>query len=138
MTNSNLEKGVPWRFGPDWPGQRCGAKTRKGTPCQRAAKLPVGRCRLHGGVLPPAQGPRTACSGLQRLVRPTVNTPKTSGQRSNSGPRWGGRCARSWLSLRNGSWTTGIWTRNGGISSNKGPEVNGILDKLSYFGEKCC
>ena len=23
MTNSNLEKGIPWRFGPDWPGQRC-------------------------------------------------------------------------------------------------------------------
>ena len=36
MTNSNLEKGIPWRFGPDWPGQRCGAKTRKGTPCQEA------------------------------------------------------------------------------------------------------
>jgi hypothetical protein len=55
MTNSNLEKGIPWRFGPDWPGQRCGAKTRKGTPCQRAAKLPVGRCRLHGGD---PQGPK--------------------------------------------------------------------------------
>ena len=37
MTNSNLEKGIPWRFGIDWPGQRCGAKTRKGTPCQRPA-----------------------------------------------------------------------------------------------------
>ena len=22
MTNTNLEKGIPWRFGPDWPGQR--------------------------------------------------------------------------------------------------------------------
>ena len=30
MTNTNLEKGIRWRFGPDWLGQRCGAKTRKG------------------------------------------------------------------------------------------------------------
>ena len=29
MTKANFEKGIPWRFGPDWPGQRCGAKTRK-------------------------------------------------------------------------------------------------------------
>ena len=50
MTNTNLEKGIPWRFGPNWPGQRCGAKTRKGTPCQRPARFPVGRCRLPGGA----------------------------------------------------------------------------------------
>jgi hypothetical protein len=56
MTNTNLEKGIPWRFGPNWPGQRCGAKTRKGTPCQRPARLPVGRCKLHGGA---STGPRT-------------------------------------------------------------------------------
>jgi hypothetical protein len=52
-----------------------------------------------------------------------------------------GRCEQSWPSLRVGSWTMGIWTRTGGIGSNKGPEVNevnGILGKLSYFGEKCC
>jgi len=64
MTNTNLEKGIPWQFGPDWPGQRCGAKTRKGTPCQRPARLPVGRCRLHGGA---STGPRTK-GGLARLV----------------------------------------------------------------------
>ena len=64
MINSNLEKGIPWRFGPDWPGQRCGAKTRKGLPCQRAAKLPVGRCRLHGGA---STEPKTD-SGLARLT----------------------------------------------------------------------
>ena len=64
MTNTNLEKGIPWRFGPDWPGQRCGAKTRKGTPCQRPARLPVGRCKLHGGA---STGPRTK-DGLARLT----------------------------------------------------------------------
>ena len=64
MTKRNLEKGIPWRFGPDWPGQRCGAKTRKDTPCQTPAKQPVGRCRLHGGD---STGPRTQ-DGLARLT----------------------------------------------------------------------
>ena len=40
MIKRNLLKGIPWRFGPNWPGKRCEAKTRKGTPCQRPAKLP--------------------------------------------------------------------------------------------------
>ena len=56
MTNTNLEKGILWRFGPDWPGQRCGAKTRKGKPCETAVKHHGGRCRLHGGA---STGPRT-------------------------------------------------------------------------------
>ena len=64
ITNGNLEKGIPWRFGPDWPGQRCGAKTRKGTPCQTPAKKPTRRCRRHGGA---STGPRTK-DGLARLV----------------------------------------------------------------------
>lgn len=44
------------RFGPDWPGQRCGAKTRAGTPCKRAAVSGRGRCPKHGGR---STGPRT-------------------------------------------------------------------------------
>ena len=64
MTKTNLEKGIPWQFGPEWPGKRCGAKTRKGTPCQAPAKLTVGRCRLHGGA---STGPRTE-EGLARLT----------------------------------------------------------------------
>ena len=64
MKYKNLLKDIPWRFGPNWPGKRCEAKTRKGTPCQRPAKLPVGRCRLHGGA---STGPRTE-AGLARLA----------------------------------------------------------------------
>ena len=64
MTNTNLEKGIPWQFGPDWPGQRCGAKTRKGTPCQRPAYKRNGRCSLHGGR---STGPKTE-DGLARLT----------------------------------------------------------------------
>ena len=54
----------PWLYGPDWQGVRCEAKTRRGTLCQRPAKLPVGRCKLHGGA---STGPRTK-DGLARLV----------------------------------------------------------------------
>ena len=35
-TKRNLLKGIPWRFGPNWPGKRCEAKTIKGTPCQHS------------------------------------------------------------------------------------------------------
>jgi hypothetical protein len=38
-----------WRFGPDWPGCRCGAKTRRGTPCQKPALKTNTRCQIHGG-----------------------------------------------------------------------------------------
>jgi hypothetical protein len=40
---------------------RCGAKTRKGTPCKGPAML-NGRCRMHGGK---STGPRTP-EGLER------------------------------------------------------------------------
>ena len=36
----------------------------QGTPCQRPARLPVGRCKLHGGA---STGPRTK-DGLARLT----------------------------------------------------------------------
>ena len=48
--------GLSTRFGADWPGKRCLAKTRRGTECQRPAITTSGRCRLHGGR---STGPRT-------------------------------------------------------------------------------
>ena len=48
--------GLATRFGPDWPGLRCLAKTRRSTECQRPAITGSGRCRLHGGR---STGPRT-------------------------------------------------------------------------------
>jgi hypothetical protein len=41
---------------------RCGAKNRRGTPCQAPA-MKNGRCRLHGGK---STGPRTP-EGLERM-----------------------------------------------------------------------
>jgi len=64
MTNGNLIKGIPWRFGPNWKGKRCHAKTRRSTLCQRPAKLTTRRCRLHGGA---STGPKTA-EGLKRIA----------------------------------------------------------------------
>ena len=56
LTKNNVTIGIEWRFGSDWPGQRCGAKTRKGTGCQRPAYKRNGRCRVHGGA---STGPST-------------------------------------------------------------------------------
>ena len=64
LTKGAVKIGLNWRFGPNWPGQRCEARTRKGTACQRPARLPVGRCRLHGGS---STGPTTE-EGLARLI----------------------------------------------------------------------
>jgi hypothetical protein len=56
--------GIETRFGPDWPGARCGAKTRSGEPCRKAAMKARARCRNHGGC---ATGPRTA-EGRARIA----------------------------------------------------------------------
>ena len=64
MANNNLEKGVTWRFGPERPLQRCGAKTRRGTACQKPPLNGKTRCRLHGGL---STGPRTA-EGKARIA----------------------------------------------------------------------
>ena len=63
ITKCISELGRPTRFGPDWPGQRCLAKTRKGTLCQSPAFKHNGRCRLHGGL---STGAKTS-EGLQRI-----------------------------------------------------------------------
>jgi hypothetical protein len=49
---------------PGNPGNaaRCGAKTRKGTPC-RSAAMPNGRCRMHGGCSTGAKTPE----GIERI-----------------------------------------------------------------------
>jgi len=57
------ELGKATRFGPSWPGKRCLAKTRKGTPCQRPAFRHNGRCSLHGGL---STGAKTT-NGLKRI-----------------------------------------------------------------------
>ena len=70
IAKGNVLIGVETRFGADWPGQRCGAKTRQGLPCKRPANKRNGRCRLHGGA---STGPRTK-EGLAKIAAANTTT----------------------------------------------------------------
>jgi len=63
VTKDISELGRATRFGPNWQGERCGAKTRRGTACQRPAYKHNGRCGLHGGKSTGAKTPE----GIQRI-----------------------------------------------------------------------
>ena len=63
VTKHISELGKATRFGADWPGERCGSKTRRGTECQRPAHKQNGRCRLHVGQSTGARSPE----GLKRI-----------------------------------------------------------------------
>ena len=64
LASFNLQKGISWQFGPDWPGQRCKARTRHGTECKKPALKGRNRCQLHGGKSCGA----TTKAGLDRLA----------------------------------------------------------------------
>ena len=68
LTKGNVTIGVHTRFGPNWQGVRCLAKTRRGTKCQRAAYKHNGRCALHGAL---STGARTQ-EGLQRISEANI------------------------------------------------------------------
>lgn len=57
--NSRKTNDSPWAF---MKAPRCGAKTRKGTPCKSPA-MKNGRCRMHGGK---STGPKTP-EGIERI-----------------------------------------------------------------------
>ena len=63
ITKYSSDIGLKTRFGPDWPGKRCGAKTRAGGICPKPAYKDSGRCHNHGGA---STGPRTK-EGRQRV-----------------------------------------------------------------------
>jgi hypothetical protein len=60
---------------------RCGAKTRRGTPCQSPA-MPNGRCRMHGG---PSTGAPEDGLRLRRAVRFLLKEARNVGWRSSDG-----------------------------------------------------
>ena len=64
LASFNLQKGIPWQFGPAWPGRRCKARTRHGTECKKPALKGRNRCQLHGGKSCGA----TTEAGLNRLA----------------------------------------------------------------------
>ena len=64
LTKSHVTIGLETRFGSNWPGVRCGAKTRYGGKCQRPAVKRSGKCTRHGGK---STGPRTQ-AGRDRIA----------------------------------------------------------------------
>jgi len=68
--NKNLDKGKLHRFGVEWPGVRCGAKTRQGQPCKAPAVRGRKRCRMHGGA---SCGP-TSIEGRARISKANQKT----------------------------------------------------------------
>ena len=49
MGNTNLSRAIQTCSSPKNPGQSCGARTRRGTVCQKPPLNGKTRCRLHGG-----------------------------------------------------------------------------------------
>lgn len=64
----------PWLYGPNWQGQRCEARTRRGTLCKRPGSKQNGKCRLHGGR---STGPKTE-QGLARLTASKITHGQTT------------------------------------------------------------
>lgn len=64
IAKGNVKIGLETRFGPNWPGVRCGARTAAGGKCKRPAVKRTGRCTRHGGK---STGPRTQ-AGLDKLA----------------------------------------------------------------------
>ncbi len=92
LTKGNVTIGIHTRFGPNWQGVRCLAKTRRGTKCQSAAYKHNGRCRLHGGLSTGARTPE----GLQRISEANLKHGRqTKGQAGSPAPCGEGRASGS-------------------------------------------
>ena len=70
LTKGNVSIGLETRFGPNWPGKRCGARTKTGGECQRPAVKETGRCSRHGGK---STGPRTQAGRDKIAARQTIH-----------------------------------------------------------------
>ena len=126
----------PWLYGPNWQGQRCEARTRRGTPCKRSARLPVGRCKLHGGS---STGPRTK-DGLARLTEARTKHGLYTKEKRAEARRFAeeGRQMRGELKeLETLFVTTVIWTRTGGTNSNRGLVIVGHWHWTDCLGGYC-
>ena len=78
-----IESGVATRFGPDWPGNRCLANNRRGTPCQKPAITGKNRCQLHGGK---STGPKTAEGNKREVIQ--IDAPQYSHWAPLNFPAW--------------------------------------------------
>ena len=90
LVKGNVRIGVHTRFGPNWPGKRCLAKTRRGTACQRAAYKHNGRCALNDGR---STGPGTQ-RGLEFISKAHLKHGRQTKDKAGSpAPRGSGRAS---------------------------------------------
>ena len=81
LTKGNVTIGLETRFGPNWPGERCGARTKAGGACQRPAVKRTGRCTRHGGK---STGPRTQAGRYKIAALHTKHGRTTKAERAKS------------------------------------------------------
>jgi len=74
----------PWLYGPNWQGQRCEARTRKGTPCQRPGTKKNGRCKLHGSR---STGPKTEDGSARLTASKTIHGRSSKAARAKAKER---------------------------------------------------
>ena len=65
ITKDSSIIGLKTRFGANWKGERCFAKTKNGGLCPKPAYKSTGRCHNHGGA---SSGPKTY-EGRQRISK---------------------------------------------------------------------
>ena len=81
LTKGNVKIGLETRFGPDWPGVRCGAKTKAGGKCQRPAVKRTGICTRHGAK---STGPRTQAGRDKIAALHTTHGRNTKAEREKA------------------------------------------------------
>lgn len=84
LTKGEVTIGLETRFGPNWPGLRCGAKTRSGGKCQRPAVKRTGKCTRHGGK---STGPRSQAGRDKIAALHTTHGRTTKAERAKSKQR---------------------------------------------------
>ena len=84
IAKGNVTIGLETRFGPDWPGVRCGARTKAGGECQRPAVKRTGRCTRHGGK---SSGARTQAGRDKIAALHTTHGRTTKAERAKAKQR---------------------------------------------------
>jgi hypothetical protein len=126
VTKGRFQKGNTSALAPIGPANGAGPRPARARPARgrRTSATDTALCTVAD-----LQGPRQRMASrvLQRLVRRMASTPRRSGQMLSVLQNRGARCGPNWLSLRLDSWTTGTWTRTGGIGSNKRSAVAAVV-----------
>lgn len=70
-----------WRFGAEWPGKRCCARTRAGSACQKPALQGKARCQLHGGRAGAPSGVKNGNYRTGRFTKEAIQARREAARR---------------------------------------------------------